>query len=413
MQRRVVVTGMGAITSLGLNAETFWENIKKGKSGISLIERFDTTAFKTKFAAEIKDFNAEDHIDHKLISRLDPFCHFTLAAAKMAMDDCGLNRENTDPFRFGAIIGNGVGGMKTYEVQYNRLLDMGPRRVSPFFIPSIICNMAGAQIAIHYGARGVNTTIVTACASGTNAIGESFWAIKSGRADIIITGGVEHPILESALAGFTSARSLSARNDAPEKASRPFDKDRDGFVMGEGAGILVLEEMETALKRRAKIYAELIGYGLTCDAFHMTLPANDGAGATKAMDVAMQVAGIRPDEVDYINAHGTSTAANDKYETLAIKNSFNSHAENVKISSTKSMTGHLLGAAGGIEAIVCVNAINDNFIPPTINYETPDPECDLDYTPNKGVEHRTDIAMSNSFGFGGHNAVILFKRFEN
>lgn len=413
MKKRVVITGMGAVTPLGCGVETFWNGIKEGKSGIDKIDTFDVEQFSVHFAGQVKDFDPADYMERKEARRMDRFTQFALAASTMAINDAQLNLEKVDPLRFGVIIGTGIGGVETLENQGKVLVEKGPARISPFLVPMMIANMAAGQISIAFGAKGINSTVVTACASATSAIAEAYKAICYDEADIIITGGSEASITPLALAGFCSMRALSTRNDDPKAASRPFDKERDGFVMGEGAGILIVESLEHAVKRDAPILAEIVGYGLTADAYHITAPAPEGEGAARAMKQALQVAGVTPDVVDYINAHGTSTPYNDKYETIAIKNVFGEHAYQMAVSSTKSMTGHLLGAAGGIEAIATVKAILEQFLPPTINYNVPDPECDLDYVPNKGRPARIEYAMSNSFGFGGQNACILLKKYDN
>ncbi|KPU43943.1 3-oxoacyl-[acyl-carrier-protein] synthase 2 [Oxobacter pfennigii] len=409
MKKRVVVTGLGALSPLGIGTEELWKGLKNGKSGVSYITRFDATDYPARIAAEVKGFDAENFMDKKEAKRMDRFTQFAVAASKMALGDAEIN--NLEPSRTGVILGCGIGGMETMEDQYNTLFTKGHKRISPFFVPMMIGNMAAGQVAMAFNAQGINETIVTACASGTNAIGDAFRVIERGDADIVITGGTEASITPIAVAGFCSLKALSTRNDEPSKASRPFDKDRDGFVMGEGAGILILEELEHALKRGAKIYAEVAGYGSSCDAYHMTSPAPGGEFAAQAMKKAIEDAGITPKYVDYINAHGTSTELNDKFETQAIKLVFEDHADKVAISSTKSMTGHLLGAAGGIEGVIMALAIKNSFAPPTINYENQDEECTLDYIPNAGRDMKINYAMSNSFGFGGHNAVIIFKNY--
>ena len=410
MKHRVVVTGIGAITPLGNNVDTWWENIKKGKNGIKKISRFDVEIFETRIAAQVENFIPENFMDKKEAKRMDRYTQFAVAAAHMAVEQAELNLNKVDAERFGVILGTGIGGIETLENQANVLKNKGPKRVSPFFVPMMIANMAAGHISIIFGAKGINTTVVTACASATNAIGEAFRTIRDGYADAIITGGSEAPITSLALAGFCSMKALSANND-PETACRPFDLNRDGFVMGEGAGILLLESYEHAVRRGAKILAEIAGYGSTSDSYHITAPAPEGEGAARSMREALRDSDIAADEVDYINAHGTSTPYNDKFETAAIKSVFGDHAKKLAVSSTKSMTGHLLGAAGGIEAIVLIKAIEDQFLPPTINYVTPDPDCDLDYVPNKGRKGKVEIAMSNSFGFGGQNACIIMKKF--
>lgn len=412
MNKRVVVTGMGAITPLGNTIESFWNNIRMGTCGIDTITRFDVEDFSAKIAAEVNDFNPVDYMDKKEAKRMDRYTQYALAASSIAMNQANLDKEKINSDRFGVIFGSGVGGIETMENQGNVLFSKGPGRISPFFVPMMIGNMAAGQISIAYGAKGPNSTVVTACASATNAIGEAYRSIKHGYADVIITGGSEAPITPLALAGFCSMRALSTRNDDPKTACRPFDLDRDGFVMGEGSGILVLESYEHAVNRGATILAEVVGYGLSADAYHITAPAPEGEGGARAMKEALADANMVPESIDYINAHGTSTPYNDKFETAGIKSVFGEHAYKMPISSTKSMTGHLLGAAGGIEAIIMVKAIEDQFLPPTINYVTQDPECDLDYVPNTGRNGKIDAALSNSFGFGGQNATIIIKKFE-
>ncbi len=411
MNRRVVVTGVGVISPIGNNKEIFWNSIKEGKSGIDYITKFETEGFPAQIAAEVKGFNPQQFIDKKEAKRMDRFTQFAVAASKMAMDDSKLNLNSINREKIGVILGCGVGGIESFEKQNRRLLDKGPKRVSPFFIPMMISNMAAGQVSIMLGAKGPNETIVNACASSTNAIGDSFKIIQRGDADVIVTGGAEAAITPLALAGFTSMKALSTNNDDPQKASRPFDKDRDGFVMGEGAGILILEELQHALDRGARIYAEIAGYGTTSDAYHITAPAENGEGAARAMAVAINDAGISSNDIDYINAHGTSTKYNDKFETTAIKTVFKDYAYELKVSSTKSMTGHLLGAAGGLEGVVCSLSIYNDYIPPTINYQNKDDECDLNYVPNIGIDYKVNYAMSNSLGFGGHNACIILKKF--
>lgn len=411
-KKRVVVTGLGVISPVGSGKEKFWENLIAGNSGIGPITKFDASEMPTRIAGEVKDFNVLDFIDKKEARRMDLFTQYAVSAAKMAVNDSKLDLEKVDLTRVGVILGSGIGGISTLEEQHKVLLEKGPSRVSPFMTPMMIVNMAAGQISIHLGAKGPNFTVVTACASGTNAIGDAFKYIQRGDADIVLTGGTESSITPLSFAGFCSMKALSTRNDEPTKASRPFDKKRDGFVMGEGSAILVLESLEHALKRNAPIYAEVLGYAATADAHHITAPAPDGEGAARAMALAIQDAQIKPSDIDYINAHGTSTELNDKYETLAIKEVFGEASQNVLISSTKSMTGHLLGAAGAIElAAVCL-AIKDDIVPPTINYEYPDPDCDLDYVPNKARKKVINYAMSNSLGFGGHNASIVLSKFK-
>jgi 3-oxoacyl-[acyl-carrier-protein] synthase II len=410
--KRVVITGLGPVTPIGIGKEEYWNSLIAGKSGVDYITRFDTEKFPTKIAAEIRDFTPEDYIDKRELRRMDRFTQYALVATSLALSDGEISLEKEDKERIGVVLGSGIGGMETLEAEHSKLLEKGPKRVSPVFIPMMISNMASGQISIYYGLKGPSMVVTTACASGTHAIGEAYRMIQRGICDLVITGGSEAAITPIALAGFSSMKALSTRNNEPSKASRPFDKDRDGFVMGEGAGILILEELEHALKRGGKIYAEVVGYGATSDAYHMTAPDPLADGAKRAMELALKDGNVDYHQVDYINAHGTSTYYNDKLETLAIKTLFKEHAYKLNISSTKSMTGHLLGAAGGIEAIATALAVSEGKIPPTINYETPDEECDLNYTPNKFVEKEITYAMSNSLGFGGHNATILLKKWE-
>lgn len=412
VKRRVVVTGIGAVTPLGNDAETLWENIVANKSGVDYITRVNKDDFPVKVAAELKEFDPKEYIDRKEVRRMDLFTQYAVVASKMAVEDAGLVIDENNADRVGVWIGCGIGGMDTYEEQMRRFIDKGYRRVSPFFVPMLIPDMAAGQVSIQLGAKGINSCTVTACASGANSIGDAFKAVQRGDVDYIVTGGTEAPITNMAFAGFSAMKALSFNED-PQTASRPFDKNRDGFVMGEGSGIVVLETLESALERGAPIYAEIVGYGATGDAYHITAPAEDGEGAARAMQMALDDAGLAGDAVDYINAHGTSTDLNDKYETQAIKSIFGEHAYKLAVSSTKSMTGHLLGAAGGVEAVLSVKAIQDGIIPATINYETPDPECDLDYVPNEARKQAVDVVMSNSFGFGGHNASLIFKKYES
>lgn len=412
MKKRVVITGLGCVTPVGTGKDDFWVNIKSGVSGVDKITRFDYTNYQTQIAGEVKDFTPEDYISKKELKKMDRFTQFAMVASKLAVADSELDLNNIDGNRMGTVIGTGIGGVETIEAQHKNLLEKGNRRVSPFFIPMMIGNMAAGQVAIEFGAKGPSTNICTACASGTNSVGDAFKIIQRGDADIMIAGGTEAAVAEFAVAGFCNMKAMSTNNDNPQKASRPFDKDRDGFVMGEGCGILILEELESAIKRNAKIYAEIVGYGMTSDAYHITTPAENGEGAARSMQMAINDAGIEPEKIDYINAHGTSTYYNDLYETMAIRSVFGENAKNVSISSTKSMTGHLLGASGAIEAIVCALAIKDNFVPPTINLENPGEGMDLDYTPNKGKERTINYALSNSLGFGGHNATIVLKKYE-
>ena len=411
MNRRVVVTGLGMITPLGIGVEKTWEAICRGESGIGNITRFDASDFPTKIAGEVKDFNPSDYIDKKEIKKMDTFIHYALAGAIMAVDDSGLKITDENADMVGVLVGAGLGGLPSIEKYYDIYLKEGVRRISPFFIPMLIANLASGQISIRFGAKGPNSCVVTACATGTNAIGDAYKIIQRGDADVMIAGGTESVITPLGIGGFCAARALSTRNDEPKRASRPFDKNRDGFVMGEGSGILILEEMESALKRGAKIYCEIVGYGMSADAFHITSPPPGGEGAVRCMKMALKSGGISPTEVDYINAHATSTFA-DSLETQAIKTVFNEHAYKLSVSSTKSMTGHLLGAAGGVEAIFSILAIERGTIPPTINYETKDPECDLDYVPNTARKSDVNVAMSNSFGFGGTNATVIFKKYK-
>nr|WP_256123799.1 beta-ketoacyl-ACP synthase II [Paenibacillus chitinolyticus] len=408
---RVVITGLGVMSSLGQEVDTFWGNLLAGKSGVSAIESFDVSEYPTRIAASVKDFNPEDYIDKREARRMDRFVQFAVAASINALKSSGLNiQEDTDPERVGVYVGSGIGGLSTWEEQHKILLEKGPKRVSPFFIPMMIANMASGQISMITGAKGPNSTAVTACATGTHSIGDSFKLIQRGDADVMICGGAEATISPTGVAGFCALRAMSTRNDEPEKASRPFDTGRDGFVMGEGAGVLVLESLEHAQKRGAHIYAEVIGYGMSGDAHHMTEPDPDGAA--RCMVKAIKDAGITPEEIDYINAHGTSTPVGDKSETTAIKKALGEHAYKVAVSSTKSMTGHLLGAAGGVEAVICGLTLENGIIPPTINLDDQDPECDLDYVPNVPRKSDVQVAMSNSFGFGGHNATIILKKYQ-
>ncbi|MDO6354032.1 beta-ketoacyl-ACP synthase II [Caloramator sp. CAR-1] len=409
MKRRVVVTGLGAITPIGNDAKSFFEGVKEGRLGIDYIKSFDTENFKVKVAAEVKDFDPNNYMDRKEAKRMDRFCQFAVASSIEAVKDSEIDVEKLDKNKFGVVIGSGIGGLLTIEKEHKNLLEKGPNKVGPLFIPMAIVNLAAGNVAIKFGAKGICSSVVTACASGTNAIGEAFRYIQMGYLDVAIAGGAEAPITPLALAGFTNLTALTNSND-PKRASIPFDLERSGFVMGEGAGIVILEEYEHAINRGAKIYAEVIGYGFTCDAYHMTAPDEEADGASRAMEMALLDANIQKEEISYINAHGTSTPLNDKLETLAIKKVFGEYSKKIPISSTKSMTGHLLGAAGAIEAIVCVKAIEEGFIPATIGYEKKDPECDLDYVPNQGRRGEVNYALSNSFGFGGHNACLIFKK---
>lgn len=415
MKRRVVVTGIGVVSPVGTGVQKFWENLTKGVSGVDRIKSFDPDEYNlsVKIAAEVKDFNPEEFMDKKEAKKASRFIQFAIAAAKEALEDSGLLQSDYDPYKVGVIIGTGIGGLKDIEDQTLILKEKGARRVSPFFIPYGISNMASGLIAIRWGFKGPNYSVVSACATGNHSIGDAFRLIQKGDIDVAIAGGTEAAITPLGVAGFAAMKALSTRNDEPQKASRPFDRDRDGFVMGEGAGILILEEYERAKARGAKIYAELVGYGATDDAYHITSPHECGEGAYECMKLALEDAGIKPEEVDYINAHGTSTPLNDKTETLAIKQLFGEHAYKLKISSNKSMIGHLLGAAAAVEAVATVKTIETGVIPPTINLENPDPECDLDYVPNKAVEYPVRVAMSNAFGFGGTNATLVFRKLED
>ena len=411
MKRRVVITGMGAVTPTGNNVDTFWNSCKEGKVGIDRITKFDTSDFKVKLAAEVKDFRAADHMDPKAARRMEPFAQYAVAASGEALEDAGINMEAEDPYRVGVIIGSGIGSLETVEATYDKVLEHKVNRVNPLMIPKMISNMAAGNVSIQFGLKGKCENVVTACATGTNCIGDAMRTIQYGEADIMLAGGTESCICPTGVAGFQQLTALSTETDRL-RASIPFDKDRNGFVMGEGAGILVLEELSHAQKRGAHIYAELVGYGATADAYHITSPCEDGSGAAKAMEIAMREAGIEPAQIDYINAHGTSTHHNDLFETRAIRLAFGAHAENVQINSTKSMIGHLLGAAGGVEAIVCVKSIQDGFVHRTAGTKETDPECDLHYTIGGPVEKKITYAMSDSLGFGGHNAVLVFKAFD-
>ena len=409
MKRRVVVTGVGVISSLGNDVDTFWNNIKNGKNGISLVEKFDVEKYPAKVASVVKDFDAAEVLDKKEAKRMDRVSQFAVCASLSALENAGLKITEENAERVGVILGSGIGGFETFEEQHRIFMEKGPSRVSPFFVPMMITNMPAAQISIFTGAKGKNETIVTACASGTNAIGDAFRAVQCGEVDAAITGGSEASVTAFSMAGFCALKALSC-NENPETACRPFDKNRDGFIMGEGAGILVLEEYEFAKNRGANIIAEVVGYGATDDAYHITAPAENGEGAARAMKVALDDAKIMPYDIEYINAHGTSTYYNDKFESAAITSVFG--GSNPYVSSTKSMTGHLLGAAGGVEAIICALALKDGFVPPNINFETPDEECSINIVKNKGIAADIKYAMSNSLGFGGHNASVILKKFE-
>lgn len=408
--RRVVITGMGAVTPIGNNVAETWSGIKEGKCGIAPITHYDTTDRKVKVAGEVNNLNLEEHVDKKELRKMDTFCAFALIAADEAVKDSGISFEQ-DSDRCGVLVSSGIGGLGTIETEHSKGAEKGFDRVSPYFIPAAISNMAAGRIAIKYGIHGMCSCVVTACAGGTNAIGDSFRHIRDGYAEAMVCGGTESCITEFGIGGFTSLKALSQSED-PMRASIPFDKERNGFVMGEGAGILVLEELSHALNRNAKIYGEIVGYGANCDAYHITAPSADGSGAAKCMEQAMKDAGITPDKIDYINAHGTSTPMNDKCETMAVKKAFKEYAQKVMISSTKSMTGHLLGASGAIEAVITTMALKDGFVPATINYSVPDEECDLDIVANEGRNRELEYAMSNSLGFGGHNASIVFKKYK-
>lgn len=412
MNRRVVVTGLGLVTPVGNSVETTWAALIEGKSGADYIKKFDAEKFPVRFACEVKDFDPLNYIEKKEARKMGAFIHYAVAASQEAVDDSGLKITDDIAEGVGTYISSGIGDFWAIEREHEKLITGGPGRVSPFFIPSAIVNLASGQVSIRQNAKGPNSATATACSAGAHAIGDSFKIIQRGDADIMICGGAESAITPMSVAGFASMRALSTRNDDPIHASRPFERDRDGFVIGEGAGIVILEELESAKKRGAKVYAELVGYGMTADAFHLTMPDESGSGAIRAMQKTIHDAGIEPERVGYINAHGTSTPYNDKFETLAIKQTFGAHAYKLAVSSTKSMTGHLLGAAGGIEGVFSVLAIHRNTLPPTINYVNPDPECDLDYVPNEPRETVVDYALSNSFGFGGTNAALLFKRYE-
>jgi len=412
LRKRVVITGLGVISPVGNDKDSFWQALKAGVSGIGPITRFDADEMPTRIAAEVRGFDPGPFLDRKEAKRMDRYSQYAVAAAKMAWQDAGLDMERVDPWRVGVVFATGIGGMETFEAQSRTLLEKGPGRVSPFFVPMMTANMGAGQIAIHLGARGNNFTINTACASGTNAVGEALRVLQRGEAEIVITGGSEASVTPLALAGFGAMKALSTRNEVPQAASRPFDRQRDGFVLGEGAGVLILETLEHARARGARIYAEVAGYGCTADAYHITAPEPEGEGAARAMALALADGDLRPEDVDYINAHGTSTELNDRIETLAIKKVFGSHAYRLAVSSIKSMIGHLLGAAGAVELVATALTIYEGIIPPTINYEDPDPDCDLDYVPNQARQQEVRAALSNSFGFGGHNAVVLLKRME-
>jgi 3-oxoacyl-[acyl-carrier-protein] synthase II len=412
LKRRVVVTGLGLVTPVGLSVEATWAALMAGRSGVDYIQKFDTTKFPVRIAAEVKDFNPLDFVEKKEARKMGAFIHYAIAASDEALRDSGLQITGEMSEQVGTYISSGIGDFWAIEREHEKLLKDGPGRVSPFFIPSAIVNLAAGQVSIRHGAKGPNSATATACSAGAHAIGDSFKIIQRGDADVMICGGAESAITPMSVAGFAAMRALSTRNDEPTSASRPFERDRDGFVIGEGAGLMILEELDFARRRGARIYAELVGYGMTADAFHITMPDETGSGAVRVMQKALKDGGAQPEEVGYINAHGTSTPYNDKFESRAIKTTFGEHAYRLAVSSTKSMTGHLLGAAGGIEGVFSVLAIHHKTVPPTINYITPDPDCDLDYVPNAPRELEVRYALSNSFGFGGTNAALLFKRFE-
>ena len=412
MTRRVVITGIGLITPVGNDVAETWEALVEGRSGVGDITKFDAEGFPTRFAAEVTGFEPDRYLEKKEIRRMDLFLQYAVGASLMAVEDAALDPDRIDGERFGVIIGSGIGGISTIEEQHMRLIDGGPGRISPFFVPMMISNIASGQVSMRLGAKGPNYSTVSACASGSHAIGNAFRWIKYGDADVMIAGGAEAAITPMSVGGFCSMKALSTRNEEPQRASRPFDSDRDGFVLGEGSGVVVLEELNHAAARGARILAELVGYGMTADAYHITAPAPEGEGAVRAIALSLREANVPPEEIDYINAHGTSTEMNDKFETAAIKRVFGEHAYHLMISSTKSMTGHLLGAAGGVELAVTVLAVHKGTVPPTINYETPDPACDLDYVPNKAREADIRYAISNSFGFGGQNACLMVKRYD-
>ena len=412
-RRRVVITGVGAVTPIGNTAEEFWAGLVQGVSGIGPITRFDASAMPTRIAGEVKGFDSLKYVDKKDDRKFDPFLKYAMACAVMAVEDAGLDVGRVDGTRFGVLVGSGIGGITTLLDTHKVLLDKGPDRVSPFFIPMLIINMASGLISMRFGARGPNSSVVTACATGNHAIGDAMRLIQRNEADVMMAGGAEAIIIPLTIAGFCQMKAMSTRNDEPTRASRPFDAARDGFVCGEGGGLVVLESLEHARRRDARVYAEVVGYGMTGDAHHMTAPDPDGDGAARAMGAALADAELEPAVVGYINAHGTSTPYNDKFETLAIKRVFGEHARRLAVSSTKSMTGHLLGAAGGIEAIATALALHHGLLPPTINYETPDPDCDLDYVPNQARKLEVDAALSNAFGFGGTNATLVLRRFRS
>jgi 3-oxoacyl-[acyl-carrier-protein] synthase II len=412
LSRRVVVTGVGLVSPLGIGTRANWDALCAGCSGIGPITHFDAAQFSARIAGEVKNFDPLQFVDKKDVKKMDVFIQFAIAASQFAMDDAGLSVTEDIATRVGVFIASGIGGFGTIEREHHAFMQGGPRRISPFFIPAAIINLAAGQVSIRFSAKGPNSATCTACSASAHAIGDAFEIIRRDDADVMIAGGSEAAITPMGVGGFAAMRALSTRNDDPQRASRPFDQDRDGFIMGEGAGVIILEELEFARRRGAPIYAELVGYGMSADAFHITAPSEDGDGGMRVMSLALRRAGVRPDQVDYINAHGTSTPYNDKLETLAIKRLFGDHARKLAISSTKSMTGHLLGAAGGLEGGITALAVKHQMIPPTINYETPDPECDLDYVPNHKRAAKIEYALSNSFGFGGTNGALLFKRYD-
>lgn len=412
MSKRVVITGIGIVSPVGTGLDNFWTALTSGVSGIARITRFDPSDYSTQIAGEVKEFDFSRFIDKKEGRRMDRFSQYGVVAAGMAIEDAGLNLDSIDRERTGVIVGSGIGGMETFEDQCRILVSRGPNRVSPFFVPMMIANMAAGQIAIKFGLQGPNITTLTACASSGNALGDAFKLLQRGNADVVISGGTEAPITQLAFAGFCAAKAMSTSNENPEAASRPFDVNRDGFIMGEGAAMMVMETLEHAQKRGAQIYGEIVGYGSTCDAYHITAPDPEGKGAANAMKMALEDAGLSPEDVQYINAHGTSTPVGDVAEVGAIKKVFGDAASKLAVSSTKSMTGHMLGAAGAIEGVACMMAIKNDLVPPTINYENPDPVCDLDFVPNQARKMNVDVALSNSFGFGGHNVTLAFKKFK-
>lgn len=413
IEKRVVVTGLGVISPVGCGVPSFWNSMREGKGGIGPITTFDVSKFDSRIAGEVKDFDAAVYgMTTKDVKRMERFVQFAVASVGESLKDSGLDLEKEDRTRIGVLIGSGIGSLHVMEEQYNIYLEKGPSRLSPFLIPMLIVNEASGQVAINFGLKGPNSCVTTACASGSHSIGEAFEIIKRADADVMVAGGTESCVTTLGIGGFCALRALSTRNNEPERASRPFDNERDGFVMGEGCGVVVLEELERARKRRAHIYAEMVGYGMSCDAYHITAPDPEGDGAARAMTLALKDAGLNPEDIDYINAHGTSTKLNDKIETVAIKKAFGSYAKKVMVSSIKSMTGHLLGAAGGVEFVACCLVLKDNIVPPTINYEYPDPDCDLDYVPNTARKSKVDVCLSNSLGFGGHNATLIVRKFK-